>query len=181
MFVLQLYPVRGARHFFYGGAEGVADQLAARLATRFPGLTVVGCETPPFRALTPGEGAAMVVRLNAARPDFVWVGLGTPKQDLWVAEYRAQLDAAALLAVGAAFDIVGGRRPRAPRRMQRAGLEWLFRLYQEPRRLVRRYTVVNVRFVAIAVTDIARRRRMRLIELSDGGRKLDGEGTDRRL
>lgn len=154
---------RGARHFFYGGAEGAAEQLAERLAAQYPGMVVAGCETPPFRPLTPDESAAMIARLNAARPDFVWVGLGTPKQDLWLAEYRLQLDAAALLAVGAAFDIVGGRRPRAPRWMRRAGLEWLFRLYQEPRRLARRYTVVNARFAAIAVMEIVRGRRTRPI------------------
>jgi N-acetylglucosaminyldiphosphoundecaprenol N-acetyl-beta-D-mannosaminyltransferase len=171
---------RGARHFFYGGAEGVADELAEHLAGQYPGLIVVGCETPPFRPLTPDERAAMVARLNAARPDFVWVGLGTPKQDLWLADHREQLDAAALLAVGAAFDIVGGRRPRAPRWMQRAGLEWLFRLYQEPRRLARRYTVVNARFVAIALADIVRGRRIRPIIPSDGDRDLGGEGGDRR-
>jgi N-acetylglucosaminyldiphosphoundecaprenol N-acetyl-beta-D-mannosaminyltransferase len=151
----------GARHFFYGGGQGVADTLAARLAEAYPGLVVAGTETPPFRPLTPEEDAAMVERLNAARPDYVWVGLGSPKQDLWLAEHRAKLDAAALMAVGAAFDIVGGFRPRAPRALQRAGLEWLFRLAHEPRRLARRYTVVNGRFLALAATDFVTRRRLR--------------------
>ncbi|MFI5226776.1 MAG: WecB/TagA/CpsF family glycosyltransferase, partial [Candidatus Limnocylindrales bacterium] len=125
----------GLRHFFYGGDEGVAQQLASRLIDRFPGMVVAGTETPPFRPLTPEEDAAMVARLNAAHPDVVWVGLGTPKQDFWLADNRDRLDASLLMAVGAAFDIVGGRRPRAPRIMQRTGLEWLYRLYQEPRRL----------------------------------------------
>ena len=100
----------------------------------------------------------MVGRLNAARPDYVWIGLGTPKQDLWLADHREALDCAAIMAVGAAFDIIGGFRPRAPRVMQRFGLEWLFRLIQEPRRLAVRYTVVNARFVRIVLADTVRRR-----------------------
>ena len=151
----------GLRHFFYGGDEGAAQQLASRLIDRFPGMIVAGTETPPFRPLTPEEDAAMVGRLNAARPDVVWVGLGTPKQDFWLADNRDRLNASVLMAVGAAFDIVGGRRPRAPRIMQRTGLEWLYRLYQEPRRLLRRYTSVNAQFVAIAVADIVHDRRPR--------------------
>lgn len=170
---------RAARHYFYGGAEGVAEQLAKRLSTRYPGLIVAGCESPPFRPLNPDESVAMVARLNAAQPDFVWVGLGTPKQDLWLADYRDQLDAAALLAVGAAFDIVGGRRPRAPSWMQWAGLEWLFRLYQEPRRLARRYTVINARFLAIAVAEIIGHRRRRSPWQSDRDADV-GEAGDRR-
>jgi N-acetylglucosaminyldiphosphoundecaprenol N-acetyl-beta-D-mannosaminyltransferase len=149
---------QGARHYFYGGGEGVARQLADRLTERFPGLQVVGVESPPFRPLTSDERQAMLDRLNAARPDFVWVGLGTPKQDLWLAEHRDQLDAPAIMAVGAAFDIVGGFRPRAPYAMQRSGLEWLFRFFQEPRRLAKRYTVVNARFLLIVLADLARRR-----------------------
>jgi len=149
---------QGARHYFYGGGEGVAQQLASRLIARYPGLCVVGAETPPFRPLTADEEDAMVGRLNAARPDYVWVGLGTPKQDLWLAEHRDRLDAAAIMAVGAAFDIIGGFRPRAPYAMQRFGLEWLFRLIQEPRRLAVRYTLVNARFVRIVAADAIRSR-----------------------
>jgi N-acetylglucosaminyldiphosphoundecaprenol N-acetyl-beta-D-mannosaminyltransferase len=150
---------QAARHYFYGGAEGVAEALAARLVDQYPGLIVAGYESPPFRPLTDDEAQDMVRRLNDARPDFIWVGLGTPKQDLWIASYRPHLEAAALMAVGAAFEIVGGRRPRAPLAMQRAGLEWLWRLWQEPRRLARRYTVTNARFVFIAFRDILAARR----------------------
>ena len=147
----------GARHYFYGGAEGTAEHLAARLGERFPGLIVAGIEVPPFRPLTADEDEAMIARVNAAQPDFIWVGLGTPKQDLWLADHRDRLDAAALMAVGAAFDIVGGRRRRAPRVMRRLGLEWLFRLALEPRRLLRRYTIANGRFLGIVLRDAARR------------------------
>jgi N-acetylglucosaminyldiphosphoundecaprenol N-acetyl-beta-D-mannosaminyltransferase len=148
----------GARHYFYGGGDGVARRLADRLTDLFPGLDVVGVETPPFRPLTADEREAMIDRVNAARPDYVWVGLGTPKQDLWLAEHRDRLHAPAIMAVGAAFDIVGGSRPRAPYAMQRLGLEWVFRLIQEPRRLAKRYTIVNVRFVMIVLRDLTRRR-----------------------
>jgi N-acetylglucosaminyldiphosphoundecaprenol N-acetyl-beta-D-mannosaminyltransferase len=137
----------GARHFFYGGAPGVAERLASRLAETYPGLEVVGTYSPPFRPLTPEEDAAELAMINAARPDYVWVGLGAPKQDLWAARQRPVLDAPVLLAVGAAFDFHSGGLRRAPAWMQRTGLEWLFRLMAEPRRLFRRYAVTNTRFV----------------------------------
>jgi N-acetylglucosaminyldiphosphoundecaprenol N-acetyl-beta-D-mannosaminyltransferase len=137
----------GRSHFFFGGAPGVPEELARRLGEAYPGLRVAGTMSPPFRDLTPEEEESVVAEINAAKPDYVWVGLGAPKQDLWVAEHRARLDAAALLAVGAAFDFHSGRRRRAPRWMQRTGTEWLFRLLMEPRRLASRYTVVNARFL----------------------------------
>jgi N-acetylglucosaminyldiphosphoundecaprenol N-acetyl-beta-D-mannosaminyltransferase len=137
----------GYRHFFYGGASGVPELLGARLQARFPGLSVVGAYSPPFRALTPAEDAELVQRINTARPDIVWVGLGTPKQERWMAEHRAALDAAVLIGVGAAFDFHAGLKRQAPRWMQRSGLEWLFRLLAEPRRLWRRYLRNNPLFV----------------------------------
>lgn len=148
---------QGARHYFYGGAEGVAERLADRLTTMFPGVNVVGVESPPFRALRGDEDEAMVERLNAAHPDYVWVGLGTPKQDHWLAGHRTRLEAPVLFAVGAAFDIVSGDRPRAPLALQRAGMEWAFRFAQEPRRLGRRYTIVNIEFLRVVAKDLGRR------------------------
>ncbi len=144
---------QGRRHFFYGGAPGVPEALAARLSQHYPGLRVAGTLSPPFRPLTLDEEDAIVAEINAARPDYVWVGLGTPKQDIWLARYRSRLDAAALLAVGAAFDLMAGRRRRAPRWMQRTGTEWIYRLAMEPRRLASRYTRVNARFVRLLVAD----------------------------
>jgi N-acetylglucosaminyldiphosphoundecaprenol N-acetyl-beta-D-mannosaminyltransferase len=149
---------QGSRHFFYGGAPGVADTLAARLAERFPGMIVAGTHSPPFRPLTPEEDAAEVELINAARPDYVWVGLGSPKQDLWIADHRSRLDASVLFAVGAAFDFHSGGLRRAPAWMQRTGTEWLYRLLAEPRRLLRRYTVVNTRFVLLVARQILARR-----------------------
>jgi len=138
---------RGHRCFFYGGAPGVAEQLGQALALRFPGLKVVGAEAPPFRPLTAEEDAEAVGRINAAGPDLVFVGLGCPKQERWMAAHRDRLQAAALLGVGAAFDFHTGRVPQAPRWMMRSGLEWLFRLAQEPRRLWHRYLVYNPLFL----------------------------------
>jgi N-acetylglucosaminyldiphosphoundecaprenol N-acetyl-beta-D-mannosaminyltransferase len=155
----------GARHFFYGGVGGVAVELARRMAARYPGLRVAGTESPPFRPLSPEEDAAAVARINAAAPDFVWVGLGSPRQEQWLASHRDRLAAPVLLAVGAAFDFHAGRRPRAPKLMQRTGTEWLFRFATEPGRLGRRYLVTNARFIRLLAgerfrsLDARRRRR----------------------
>lgn len=139
----------GRAHYFYGGAPGVPEALAARLAKRYPGVRIAGTLSPPFRALSRSEMESVVNTINAAAPDYVWVGLGTPKQDLWIAKNRSRLNAAALLAVGAAFDFHAGRRRRAPGWMQRTGTEWIYRFLTEPRRLARRYTATNARFVRL--------------------------------
>jgi len=137
----------GMRHCLYGGTPDVLEKLAQNLEARFPGIRIVESMSPPFRPLTDTEQSDMVERINAARPDVVWVGLGTPKQDLWMGCFRSRLDAPVLIAVGAAFDFHAGKMPQAPRWMQRAGLEWLFRLCKEPRRLWRRYVLGNPRFL----------------------------------
>jgi N-acetylglucosaminyldiphosphoundecaprenol N-acetyl-beta-D-mannosaminyltransferase len=139
--------LRGARHYLYGGAEGVPEKLAENLVRRFPGLQIVGTWSPPFRALSLDEDLKIVETINATRPDIVWVGLSTPKQERWMAAHRGQLEAPVLIGVGAAFDFHAGLKRQAPRWMQRSGLEWLFRLLTEPRRLWRRYLVNNPLFV----------------------------------
>ena len=138
---------RGYRHFFYGGAPGVGDILAARLQSRFSGLQVVGIDAPPFRLLRPDEERAVVERINATTPDIVWVGLSTPKQECWMSAHVGRLHAPVLIGVGAAFDFHSGMKRQAPRWMQRNGLEWLFRLAMEPRRLWRRYMINNPWFL----------------------------------
>jgi N-acetylglucosaminyldiphosphoundecaprenol N-acetyl-beta-D-mannosaminyltransferase len=148
----------GRSHYFYGGAPGVAQSLAERFAIENPGLRVAGIMSPPFRALSDAEDDAIMEKINSARPDYVWVGLGAPKQDVWVATHRATLHASVLLAVGAAFDFHAGIRARAPRWMQRTGTEWLYRLAREPRRLAGRYTRVNARFIGMLVRHRARGR-----------------------
>jgi N-acetylglucosaminyldiphosphoundecaprenol N-acetyl-beta-D-mannosaminyltransferase len=149
----------GGRHFLYGGAPGVPERLAERLEARLPGLNVVGTYSPPFRPLTAEEDAAEVARINETRPDYVWVGLGSPKQDRWVMEHRERLTASVVLAVGAAFDFHSGNLRRAPSWMQRTGTEWIFRLLAEPRRLARRYTVTNSRFAFLLARQLLTRRR----------------------
>lgn len=142
----------GYSSFFYGGRPGVADLLARRLQRRYPGLRVAGTYSPPFHASAAAADEHAVRLINAARPDLVWVGLGTPKQELWMAAHRPRLDASVLIGVGAAFDIHAGLSPQAPWWMQRTGLEWAFRLGHEPRRLWRRYLYNNPRFLAAIVT-----------------------------
>jgi N-acetylglucosaminyldiphosphoundecaprenol N-acetyl-beta-D-mannosaminyltransferase len=137
----------GYRHFFYGGAPGVAERLAATLKERYPGLQVAGTHAPPFRPVGAMEERSVIEAINAIDPDIIWVGLGTPKQDHWLAQHRPLLTAPVLVAVGAAFDMLSGSIPQAPRWMQRSGLEWLFRLCQEPRRLAHRYLVYNPLFL----------------------------------
>jgi N-acetylglucosaminyldiphosphoundecaprenol N-acetyl-beta-D-mannosaminyltransferase len=139
------------RHFFYGGAEGVPEQLAASLQQRCPGLLVVGTYSPPFRAMTPEEDEDIVRMIQKAGPDVVWVGLSTPKQEQWMATHVEKLAVPVLIGVGAAFDFHAGRKRQAPRWMQHAGLEWLFRLLTEPRRLWRRYLINNPLFVALII------------------------------
>jgi len=138
----------GHRHFFYGGAPGVADDLAHKLTARFPGLTVAGTHTPPMQQVGDIETEEVIAKINDSNADIVWCGLGTPKQDWWVANHRPLLSAPVLIAVGAAFDFHTGRIRQAPKWMQRNGLEWLFRLSQDPKRLWRRYVLDNGRFVS---------------------------------
>src|ERR1019366_1415161 len=138
---------RGLRHYFYGGAPGVAELLREKLCARFPGVEVVGTFTPPYRPLNPDETAALRADVTRARPAIIWVGLGTPKQERFMAENWRTLDAGLLIGVGAAFDFHSGRIRQAPRWMQRSGLEWLFRLGTEPRRLGPRYLTTNPLFV----------------------------------
>ncbi|RMF02676.1 MAG: glycosyltransferase [Chloroflexi bacterium] len=145
----------GYSHYFYGGAPGVAAALAQTMQQKFPGLRVAGHYSPPYRPAHTPEEPAVIEQINTAAPDIIWVGLGTPKQDLWMADHRAALDAPVLAGVGAAFDFFTGRVAQAPRWMQRSGLEWLFRLSQEPRRLWYRYLVYNPLFVALVALQLA--------------------------
>lgn len=137
----------GYRHFFFGGAPGVPEKLAGILQGKFSGLQVAGTLSPPFRSLAQEEDAQIVATINATAPDVVWVGLGTPKQETWMQEHREKLRASVLVGVGAAFDIHAGAKRQAPVWMQEHGLEWLFRLAQEPKRLWRRYLVYGSEFV----------------------------------
>lgn len=137
----------GVKHYLYGATQETIDALVVNLTARFPGIEIVGAEAPPFRALSPIEHAAAVRRLRLSGAHLVWVGLGTPKQDLFAAEFSQLVDAA-FVPVGAAFDFLAGHKREAPRWMHGSGLEWIFRLMTEPRRLFRRYLWGNLRFLA---------------------------------
>jgi len=137
----------GFTNFFLGGAEGVADDLSTRMTRRFPGLRVVGTYCPPWRPLTEEERQGLIDEIDRLRPDLLWVGLGAPKQDLFMAEFCSLLAAKVMIGVGAAFDFHTGRVRQAPRWVMRAGLEWLFRLAVEPRRLAPRYFRNNPAFI----------------------------------
>ena len=155
---------RGYRQFYYGGADGVAEQLRQRLTADHPGLDVAGTLCPPFRPLTQEEDEAAVAAINAAQPDIVWVGLSTPKQENWMAAHLGRLDAPVMIGVGAAFDFLAGNKRRAPRWMQRIGLEWFYRLVAEPRRLWRRYLRIVPAFLALAALLLSRRALARAFE-----------------
>ncbi len=139
----------GQRIYLYGGRnQGALAQLARSLRLRHPGLKIVGGYAPPFRPLTEAEEEHVALDIDRSGADVVWVGIGVPKQEKWMARMRPRMDAPVLIGVGAAFDFHAGLVPQAPPRMQRIGLEWLFRFVQEPRRLWRRYLRYNPRFVA---------------------------------
>lgn len=148
--VCQRSELLGWRHFFLGGKPEVAQRLVENLLTKFPTLKVAGTFSPPFRKLTTRELEGMIGVINASNADFLWVGLGSPKQEHWMSEMRASLNSKIFVGVGAAFDFISGNKAQAPKWVQSAGLEWLFRLISEPRRLWRRYRAYPL-FVALAL------------------------------
>lgn len=153
----------GYRHFFYGGGPGIPERLASNLQQRFPGLKVAGMYSPPFRPLTSAEEDTTLSAINATRADIVWVGLGTPKQEKWMASHVHRLNVV-LIGVGAAFDFHAGTKKQAPGWVQHSGFEWLFRLLTEPRRLWRRYCAVVPLFLIYALMQATRLRKYSLDE-----------------
>jgi N-acetylglucosaminyldiphosphoundecaprenol N-acetyl-beta-D-mannosaminyltransferase len=149
----------GTRMYLYGGRnQGALVQLALNLRQRYPGVKIVGGYSPPFRDLSEEEEDAIVDEINRTKADVIWVGVGAPKQEKWMAAMRPRLDAAVLVGVGAAFDFHAGLVPQAPEWMQSAGLEWLYRMAQEPRRLGPRYVRYNPRFLTGFARQYARHR-----------------------
>ncbi len=147
----------GLRHFFYGGTEQILALLCAHLKKDVPGINIVGVFSPPFRDHATLEGPDIIARINQAKPDIVWVGLGSPKQDYWMRLNRGRLDAPVLAGVGAAFDFMAGTKPQAAVWMQESGLEWLFRLCCEPGRLWKRYLIGNFLFLFYLLKDSFRK------------------------
>jgi N-acetylglucosaminyldiphosphoundecaprenol N-acetyl-beta-D-mannosaminyltransferase len=161
----------GFRHFFYGGAEGVAERLARRLGNLYPGLTVAGACCPPFRSLSAEEDLDLVKQINDARPDVLWVGLGAPKQEKWMVEHAGRISAAAMIGVGAAFDFHSGNVKWAPPWVRKLGLEWAYRLVLEPKRMWRR-NVDSPLFLLLAG--------LRRLQIHSGGRASSLAHTRRR-
>jgi N-acetylglucosaminyldiphosphoundecaprenol N-acetyl-beta-D-mannosaminyltransferase len=143
----------GYRHFFYGGAPGVAEDVIEQLKAVNPTIQIAGFHAPPYRNLDPAEEEHIVQQINASGADIVWVCLGCPKQEVWMSEHRDRLNVRVVLAVGMAFDIIAGRMTRAPSLMRKSGLEWFYRLTQEPNRLARRYIATNTTFLFLLLRD----------------------------
>ncbi|MDQ3630048.1 MAG: WecB/TagA/CpsF family glycosyltransferase, partial [Actinomycetota bacterium] len=152
----------GTKMFLYGGRnQGALVQLALNLRRRYPGVQIVGGYSPPYRPLTGEEEDGILAEINRSGADVVWVGIGVPKQEKWMAQMRPRLDAPVLIGVGAAFDFHAGLVPQAPAFMQSAGMEWGYRLAREPRRLWKRYLRYNPRFVTGFAHQYAKQQRSR--------------------
>ena len=153
--MLELFAIskeKGYRHYFYGATEETLQSMREVLERDYPGIEIAGMYAPPFRTLTPQEDAQIVAKINESRPDFIWIGLGAPKQEEWMYQHMGQLQGV-LIGVGAGFDYLAGYIKRAPRWMQRMSLEWLYRLLQDPKRLWRRYFTSNVKFICLTRMD----------------------------
>jgi N-acetylglucosaminyldiphosphoundecaprenol N-acetyl-beta-D-mannosaminyltransferase len=138
---------RQYRIFLYGGAEGVPEKMKRYLERKFPGINIVGAYSPPFRSLTAEEDEEICRMINATRPDYILVGLGSPKQDKWIQDHLTRIPGSIMVASGAAFDFFSDRIKQAPLYIQKSGFEWLFRLTQDPKRLWKRYTLYNIIFL----------------------------------
>ena len=141
---------KGYKHFFYGSSEETIEKLRKELTERYPGIDIVGMYSPPFRELTKEEDKEAIEMINKTDPDFVWVGLGAPKQERWMYKHQNKIKGL-MVGVGAGFDYFAGNINRAPMWMQKMNLEWLYRLIQEPRRLFKKYLVTNTKFIIRAI------------------------------
>lgn len=148
--ILEISAEKGYRHYFYGSTQKTLDKLRQRLVKDYPGIQIVGMFSPPFRPMTEEEDLAFVEKVNEGKPDFLWVALGAPKQEKWMAAHQGAV-CGFMVGVGAGFDYFAGNIKRAPRWMQRLNLEWLYRLMQEPGRLFKRYWHTNLKFIWEAV------------------------------
>lgn len=144
--ILKISVQKGYRHYFYGSTEGTLNKLYKVLQHEYPGLQIAGMYSPPFRPLTEKEDKLVIERINETAPDFVWIGLGAPKQERWMAEHQGKIRGF-MVGVGAAFDYFAGNIRRAPEWMQKCNLEWAYRLIQDPKRLIGRYLHSNTKFI----------------------------------
>lgn len=144
--IFKITAEKGYRHFFYGSKQETLDLLEEKLNENYPGIQIAGMYSPPFRPLTDEEDAAVIKMINDAKPDFVWIGLGAPKQENWMVAHQGKIDGL-MIGVGAGFDYYAGNIQRAPQWMQKWNLEWLYRLIQDPKRLFYRYFHTNTSFI----------------------------------
>lgn len=148
--IFKISPAEGYRHYFYGSTDETLEKLYSVLIESYPEIQIAGMYSPPFRPMTEDEDKAIVERINETKPDFIWVGLGAPKQEKWMAAHQGQVSGL-MIGVGAGFDYHAGNIERAPEWMQKSNLEWVYRLLQDPRRLFGRYWHTNTRFIWNAV------------------------------
>ena len=144
--IFKISAEKGYRHYFYGSTPETLEKLVINIQKEYPGITVVGSCSPPFRELSADEDSKITAGICDAAPDFIWVGLGAPKQERWMAAHQGRVNGL-MVGVGAGFDYFAGNISRAPAFMQNHNLEWLYRLIQEPRRLFKRYLVTNSKFI----------------------------------
>lgn len=144
--IFKISAEKGYRHFFYGSKEETLELLEKNLNKNYPGIQISGMYSPPFRDLTDEEDAMVIKMINDSKPDFVWIGLGAPKQERWMATHQGKIDGL-MLGVGAGFDYYAGNIERAPEWMQKNNLEWVYRLMQDPKRLFKRYFYTNTKFI----------------------------------
>ncbi len=150
---------KGYKNYFYGSTSEVLSKLSANLKFSFPDLTISGMYSPPFHSISSKEDAEIIEEINKSNSDILWVGLGSPKQDIWMYEHRDKLNVPIVIGVGAAFDFIAGTKKQAPKWMQRSGLEWLFRLATEPGRLWKRYILGNMLFLYLLLKEFIVKRK----------------------
>ena len=146
----EIFKDKGYTHYFYGSTDETLVSLEKKLKEKYPNIKIVGMYSPPFRKLTEEEDEKVIEIINNCNPDFVWIGLGAPKQEIWMAEHQGKINGL-MIGVGAGFDYFAGNIKRAPLCMQKSNLEWLYRLIQDPKRLFKRYFVTNTKFIWHAV------------------------------
>lgn len=142
----EIFSITGYRHYFYGSTQETLDKLKNELIKKYPSIQISGMYSPPFRPMTDDEDKAIIELINETKPDFVWIGLGAPKQEMWMAAHQGKVNGL-MVGVGAGFDYYAGNIERAPEWMQKSNLEWFFRLMQDPKRLFSRYLHTNTKFI----------------------------------
>lgn len=144
--IFEISAKKGYRHYFYGSKEETLELLQQKLTNNYPGIQIAGMYSPPLRTLTEEEDKVVVEKINETKPDFVWIGLGAPKQEKWMAAHLGKINGL-MIGVGAGFDYYAENIKRAPEWMQKNNLEWLYRLLQDPKRLFKRYLITNTKFI----------------------------------